>query len=469
MAVFPKVKPLLPDVEARRAALTVACWLGAVAFSLLVTGFGISASHTSRYVAQPMPPNASVGVQALAQATPTLQAALPMSTEETLPPGTALSGQVVIWFAASLMPGEDTPGETALTGIISALERQLELDLTIRLKRAEGVGGIYQTLESAHTVAPSTIPDLVVVSSSEMSKIIRAKLAVTMNGDLTPEIDTILADLFDSGSVPLEDDGPYGLPFFVEIQHLVMQSEVSEDSPPDTFAEIAKRKLSFTFPVKAVNGVSASVLAHYSALGGRVRDESGSPILDRIPLIALLEGASSAAADKTILPEALTFTAPSQYWGQFTSGRIALAQVGSSLYLATLQSAPDIVMIPAPLPAFEGHAPLIVDGYWWLITTTDPARRAQAQSVIAWFMEPSRHAMLSEAMGMLPSRRESLKRWRNTSYARFAATILEGDPSPLPYTVEATLAAALQTAFEDVLSGRRTIPQAVDDALSAVE
>jgi ABC-type glycerol-3-phosphate transport system substrate-binding protein len=153
-------------------------------------------------------------------------------------------------------------------------------------------------------------------------------------------------------------------------------------------------------------------------------------------------------------------------------GKAALVQVDSTTFLAQRaggmpNTGPSAVGVsPLPLPA--DNLLTMIDGWVWVITTTDADRRARALEVIAWFMNTDRQGALAQSLGVLPSRRAALRTWAGDSYVSFVEPLLERNPAPLPDSVNAAIATALQDAFENVLYHRKSSEVAADEALAKI-
>jgi ABC-type glycerol-3-phosphate transport system substrate-binding protein len=337
----------------------------------------------------------------------------------------------------------------------------------IRVKRAEGPGGIFETLQAGSLVAPAAMPDLALVQHGELAKMAAAKLiqAVDMRA-------LAVDDLFSASTMLGQmQNAQYGVPYVLETQHIAYRS-AGIPAPPLTLDDLLALRLPYLFPARAVKGLNATFLAQYTAAGGRVTDATGVATLDRAPLLEVLRYYEKSIQAETVTPSLLDYSSATQYWSQFMMGKAALVQVDSTTFLAQRaggmpNTGPSAVGVsPLPLPA--ENLLTMIDGWVWVITTTDVDRRARALEVIAWFMNPDRQGALARSLGVLPSRRAALRTWAGDSYVSFVEPLLERNPAPLPDSVNAAIATALQDAFENVLYHRKSSEVAADEALAKI-
>src|SRR6185503_19303061 len=147
------------------------------------------------------------------------------------------------------------------------------------------------------------------------------------------------------------------------------------------------------------------------------------------PLRTVLSYYEQAITAKVVGPQLLDYTNPTQYWQTFLSGKANLVQVDSTTYLAQRANLTNVGTLPVLVPA-SGTAVSAVDGWLWVVTTSDPDRQAQALSLLAWLVQSDQQAAFTHAIGVLPSQRAALAAWGDDKYAGFAATLLDQTSIP---------------------------------------
>ncbi len=392
----------------------------------------------------------------------------PAPMAQRTPPPDQTPAPILIWWPAPIYPGEDSPALPILNEQIRRYETGRSQSIAIRVKRAEGAGGILQTLYSGSSVAASVMPDLALLR--------RADLIQAASGKLIQPIDVrglSADDLFPSGLALGQVQGiQYGIPYVMETQHAVQRSTTST-LPPRTLDELLQSGQAYLFPGADARGVNPTLLNQYIGAGGRIADEKGAPALDREPLRQVLGYYEQAVDAKNAGPGLLDYTSPSQYWPLFLAGKVTLVQIDSTTFLAQrgveppgAVSAGKIETIPVP----GASRTVILDSWLWVLTAANPERRARGLDALAWLLEPGRQGEYTWALRVLPSRRSALNSgaWRQDAYADFASALLEKPLGPLPDSISPVVATALQEAFESVLAGRKSAEAAANDSIARV-
>ncbi len=373
---------------------------------------------------------------------------------------TSYPSVILIWWPASLYPMDETsPAARILREQIAGYAATHTRTIHIRPKRGEGLGGIYQTLHSGSIAAPGAMPDLALLRRSDLVQAATDKLIEPIDtSGLAPD------DLFPSALALGKIRGmQYGIPYTLEMQHVIYRTTAFA-MPPHTLDDWLESSQVYLFTAGVVNGgISSTLLAQYSALGGRTIDGQGKPVLDRAPLLEILRFYEKAIASK-LIGASPGYTSLTQYWPLFASGKANLVQVDSTTYLMQRARLSNVAVLPIP-----AEKPITtLDGWMWVITTTDPDKKKRALEVLTWFMRSDQQGQLTHEIGTLPSRRPALQVWGDDDYAAFARSLLEQPALPSPDMLPPAVAAALQKAFEDVLAGRKTADVAADDAIALI-
>lgn len=439
--------------------LGIGIWLGALCLTSLLTT-ACSTTAAQRMQAAPIGtglPIAPVAARMVAMT----------ATPNPTPTPDPAARVLVIWWPAPLYPDAKNPAADLLTTQIKQYETSSGHSVALRLKRAEGLGGIYQTLYNGRLVAPSVMPDLTLLRRSDLIKAAAGKLIYPIDSSSLNA-----PDLFTSGVQLGQIQGTqYGIPYALEVQHLAYRADTLQQTP-HTLNDLLSVGQPYLFPAAKDRGIAVTFLAQYLAAGGRLADPEGKPILDREPLLNLLTYYEQAAKDRTIGPQVLDYITPGQYWSTFASGKVNIMQIDSTTYL--IQQSAGIPVSIAPIPAINGPSQTVMDAWLWVVTAADPDRQARALTLIAWLSDAQRQSPFTLAIGVLPSRRSALEAWKNVKnnqlnqYIAFAEPLLSGIAAPPPDTLRPAVAAALQNALEDVLSGRKSAAVAADDALMQV-
>jgi ABC-type glycerol-3-phosphate transport system substrate-binding protein len=329
-----------------------------------------------------------------------------------------------------------------------------------RLKKADSVGGIFETLRSGSAVAPDSLPDVTLLRRGELVEAVRLGLVQPIQGQITS---AILGSLAPSALELGRFDGVlYGLTYAVNV-HLIAYRPVTLSGSFSTFEEVLTNRQSFVFPAGITQGISDVLLVQYLSAGGRVRDLlDGRPKAE--PLRIVFNFYAQAAAEGIITPAVLDYADSSAYLPDLSGGSLDAAVVTSRQYL-DLRSG-SVSLDPAPIPLAAGDLSSTLDGWIWVIVTRDPDRQAEAARLVEWMMEIDRQAVYTEQIHWLPSQQAALAAWEQTPFTTLAAALMNNAViAPAEDSAPATFR-ALQNALAAVISGQRTADQAVGDVLS---
>ncbi|MCS6870267.1 MAG: extracellular solute-binding protein [Anaerolineae bacterium] len=379
---------------------------------------------------------------------------------------TPLPSAVNLWFPALFAYESELFTARHFSELVQDYTRQTGQLVTVRLRRAEGLGGIFETLSSAAQVAPSVLPDLVLLRARDLPRAAAARLIVPLSSN------TVQEDAYFAAALALarHEGELYGIPYLLELQHAVYGGD---ELPPLTWQSVISRQLTYLFPAKVTRGVNGTLLSHYITLGGKLSDQNGEPSLDYEPLLSLMDLYRTAYTAGSLSDDVLNYAEPTQYWLAFTASKNVLAQVDSTFFLRQHASSNATTLTAwqfSPLPRIaEGKPPLsLVDGWLWAFTTTNPERQQRALALLEWLQEPTRYALFSQRVSMLPARRAALNAWSEADYAAFAAELLDRRVSPLPDLVNSAVAEALQESFTRLLRDGLSSEEAANLAIDRV-
>jgi ABC-type glycerol-3-phosphate transport system substrate-binding protein len=369
---------------------------------------------------------------------------------------TASPSDVTIWWPVAAYPEAESTARALLNEHFAQYQGERGVRVTVRLKPTNGAGSIAATLPSASVVAPSVMPDLVLLRRDDLLIASVGRLAMAL------DVAAVGVDDWFAPALALGQIGgaQQGLPYILHLEHAIYRRSAFAE-PPRTLDGVVEAGQPFLFPANAKG--NQTVLAQYLAAGGRLVNEAGLPIVDRAPLVATLRDYERAVAGQVIDKSWLDYAAPGDYLASPIFTKAALIQINSWHYLRLAD--PDLFAVsrwPVPSGAVGGYA--IVDGWLWAITASDVRRRDRALELLRWMLDSQRYGAFTREAKALPSRQSALAVW-NTAYARFAAPLLDGPTVPPPDTIAPAVRTALQTAFEDVLTGKQGAEAAADAAI----
>ncbi len=420
---------------------------------------------------------------ATAQPTPTLTRS-PDATRTAAPPQTprpqatataaAITDTLTLtwWTPEFLSPKAAAPTGPLLAAQISAFEaaRGGQVRVNPVLKARYGKGGLLDFLRTAQPVAPSILPDLVVMDIAEVEQVVSLGLAQPLD-DLLPR--EITATLYTFARQAGQFDGrTLAVPWVADLEHVIYDRE-RMSQPPSTWTGVVSQKLTYVFPIGAPQPPSAAgptedvqpvFISHYLSAGGALDARSRRLNLQEQPLVRVL-GFYRDANEAQLLPKnALNIISLDDAWNAFGQGGLTMANVSARRYLANRDALPTAGF--AAMPGWSNPAPVVARGWAWIITTTDPARQRAAADLIAWLVAPERSGPLAQAAGWLPSTPAGLDTWGASPYFEFLDGLLAtavGQPVGPEY---AQTAARLQKAVAAVLRGTTSPAEAAQTAMT---
>jgi len=155
-------------------------------------------------------------------------------------------------------------------------------------------------------------------------------------------------------------------------------------------------------------------------------------------------------------------------WRDYLAGEAILTHVSAHRYLTDGDQRPGTAM--APIPAINGPGAAISRGWSLALIATEATRQSLAVEFMIQLMSPESVGTWNLAADYLPTRQAALESWdEEDSYTRFADQLLQ-TARPRPRIVNYTqVAAALQTAVENVITGAATPEEAAAQAIEATQ
>src|SRR5688572_30764779 len=177
-------------------------------------------------------------------------------TSEPVEPGEIT---LTVWSVPNLIPTNETAGGQVLLDQLSTFEDD-NPDIRVEFipKTAQGAGSALAYLRSAPPVAPSILPDIVLLPREALIEAAREDLIVPMETLIDP---ALLDEMYPvAESLGTVDEELAGLVYMVEFQHTAYRDALFE-TPPNTFEAAYQSPVDFLFPAGAEQGVSLTTLA----------------------------------------------------------------------------------------------------------------------------------------------------------------------------------------------------------------
>ncbi len=282
--------------------------------------------------------------------------------------------QLVVWLPAFTGIATEGSSGTIFSNAFHQFEqRNPTIRLDIQVKAEMGAANLFNFLRSAQQVAPTILPDLVLINTQQLWQVVELGMVVALaEEEILPG-----ANFF-----PVARDAvqyrtqTVGIPYIVDVTHLVYSSEVI-DTPPRTWAELIANNQAFLYPATETGTTNATLLQYVGAGGELLEDGS---ISDPEVLEAFFTFLVQAHESGVIPNSVLDMSGFSSVWRAFSEDRTLLATV------QVTQFHPNATGIKPPnytfVPTRNGDPVTIADTWAFAILTEDAHRRQLALTLV---------------------------------------------------------------------------------------
>ena len=362
------------------------------------------------------------------------------------------STELVLWLPDLYdLDPTHTAGETLYT-----LRRLFEqtypnVFLTLVNKAERGQAGLFNYLRSAQQVAPSIMPDVVILGSDELWQAADLGLIQPINPADLENIDDFYPFALDAVTY---NQTLYGVPVSADVLHLVQDRNYGGEEA-DSLPLLASDVVSGTVPfIFAANQREPSqnlfLLLQYVASGG-VLNEEGT-LTEPDALGEVFRWLADARAVQIVPDTVLDFSSEDAVWAAFVEGDAGLAAVNARYYLSQREILENTGF--GPIPTLDGAPATVAQTWAFAILTPDPERQALVLELIQEMLDPDVLGPLNQYNHRLPTRRSAFQAWADSHpYYQFLDSQLNLATAIPNGKAFADLAQRMQRAELDVLSG----------------
>lgn len=370
-------------------------------------------------------------------------------------------GTLRIW----LPPQFDPQAGTQAGGILQArldefVETRSGLQIEVRVKDAQGPGGLLDTLTTASAAGPLALPDLIALPRDLLE-------SAALKGLLRPYDDV-------GGFMDEEDwygyanqlakvqDSTFGLPFAGDALIMAYRPVLTEN-PPDNWRTTLEITQTVAFP--AADSLSLFTLAQYQGLGGSIQDEEGRPFLNAEVLSEVLTFYSEAEG-RGVMPYWITqYQTYNQVWDAFLENQADIVIIWSSLYLENMVADTDA----AHIFTADGSPFTLATGWVWALPSSSSDNRMLSIQLAEFLCGSEFMAKWTQAAGYLPTRRSALEEWSNASLLRVMGRVVSSAYLIPSADVLTSLASPLEHATVVVLKQESDAITAAQDAAESLQ
>lgn len=389
-------------------------------------------------------PEEAAGQTGLAPASGQPASAAGGSQPESPPDETPL----VVWAPPFLSINANSRADAILAAALAELDPSATGPSVSLIPKAEqGSAALMAYLLAAQKAAPSILPDVVLLHSSELAQAAESGAISPLSAQEIALFPGLTGDIWATARV---GEQPYGIPFMLDVEILVY-NRASVTAPPATFEEV----LSLGQPLLFVGGAAEELnpslaLALYLASGGQV-DEAGllTAPLTAAEVFSFLE----RGQEQGLFPKStLTLASAQAVWTFFTNGDAPLAIVPATLFRSRQNEQREAGF--AGLPTVDGQNRAVITTWNFALTTQDGERRQRALALLRALFAPHIQGEWSQEARQIPTQVEALDYWdRDDPFTGFVDGLLRGELTSPNVANAAPVARAIQQGQRAVLLG----------------
>lgn len=396
--------------------------------------------------------------------TPVLEDTPPAAT-----PAAPTSITLTLWTVPELAPQSELSGGPTLGEQLVAFDNSHpDINLAVAAKSVSDQGGSLSYLRAGRTVAPTILPDLILLPGTQLPEAAAQELIFPLEPLLPAEMfDDLYPAARQLGQV---EDQFYGYPFaLTNLRHLVYNPAVITRTLPSTWPGLVEMEESGTFIYPAAGPVGAAFTLHYYlAAGGTLRNEANQPALQVEPLTAALSQIQQGIAGNLIDPQSGSTATVEQAWQIFRNSTATIVGTNTEYYLRQRATGLDGDYAFAPLPGPDGPLPPLVNGLTWAISTPDPARQALAAELLSWLAASQNLGEWTRQSYLLPARSSALAIWpEQDEYVDFLGERLAA-ARPFPPEANSSIMLALSEATAQVILQLSSPQAAAEEAVASL-
>ena len=374
---------------------------------------------------------------------------------------------IKIWWPDTLIPLD---AREVLDAEFENFEAVADVPLEVR-RRVYLEGDFARQLSLTEQVAPNALPDLVLMRRADLVDAARAGVIVPIENWLPVSLRDMPDNQRAFGTV---DGDLYGLTYLLEFQHSLYPLEMIPTYPA-SFDEVLAQQTQLLFPAIPLEGrvISNYFLLQYVAAGGAFFTDNGTPSIDQEVALEILnfyaEARDAGLLDVCLIEGEnclLAYDTPRDYWTTINDTEPIIAVIDSHLYLQRRDTR-FVDFVVQPMITLNGNPTTLMDGWVWVLVTTDPVRQQEARKFIEWMTISDNMATIATALDMIPSQPTALRVMEDENYMELAEELMENALFISEEERRGVAALALQTAFEAVLEGA-TPDEALDLALESM-
>ena len=369
--------------------------------------------------------------------------------------------QLVLWLPEFSDAETSNSAGSILSDVFHRFEQENPgVNVDVQIKAETGTASLFNYLRSAQLVAPSILPDVVLLDTQHLWQIADLGLVPSLTTTETLSISDFYQFSLDAVTYNKE---MYGIPYAADVIHIVYYQDQLQTAP-GTWKDLYLAQQPYLFPGNGSEGYgNAAMLLQYVDAGGQLLEDGSVSSAEALNEVFnfLVE-----ARIRGVIPGYVADLASlDAVWTAFVENKKGMANVSADDYLMRQDAMPQTKF--AQVPTRKGLPATISNTWAFAILTHDPAQRQLALTLIDRLLTPSVQGPWSQYVHHLPSRRDALGVWTNpNAYTQFLSRQLETAVAIPNGRAFAGFSHRLQVAQLGLLKGSLTLQEAMKEVTS---
>ena len=360
-------------------------------------------------------------IDLLQPATPTIETPLSVTPTPTNAPTPAASQEpgpinLTIWLPPQFAPSQDNEAGILIQERLDAFNQMNpRLQVNYRIKSETGPASLIESLYATSGVAPLVLPDLVLLSASDMQIAAEQSLIYPYPDGYPEEED---GDWYNIAStLSSRQNQRYLLPLAADSLVMVYNSELLETAPR-SWNDLLNAGNIISFP--SADPKSIFTIAQYLSNGGILKDENENIILQPEILSIVFSNYEQALNANILPPNPTQINSDDSSWDKFIATNKQIAITWTSRYFALT----DEMLLASTMPTTAGQQFTVIKGWGWALANPDPDRQIAAAELASFLTEAEFAGPWTQATYLLPLRPFALSYWEDESKQILASQLL---------------------------------------------
>jgi ABC-type glycerol-3-phosphate transport system substrate-binding protein len=368
-----------------------------------------------------------------------------------------------IWLPPEFDPAANSPANQLLKARLDEFEAENPgVELMVRVKAVDGMGGLLDALASTNAAAPLALPDMVLLPRPLLESAALKGLLYPYDG---------LSSLMDDPSwfeyarqLAHLEANTYGIPFAGDAMVMAYRPSMIGNPPNSLEAAISLNEV-LLFPAADLQALFT--LSNYLVSGESLQDAEGRPSLDEATLVDILE-IYQRASQAGVMPYWITqYSNDEQVWEAFMAEKFPMAVTWASTFMEhKLNAIADLSLLPLPTP--DGTRFTLATGWSWALAGQDPERRELSVRLAEFMVEKEFLTSWTYAAGYLPPRLDALRGWQESDLRWMFEQVSYSAQLMPPADLIASIGPPVEQAVVDVLKAQNNPQTAAQSAIDQI-